>query len=190
MKDVKIKSTHLENLIWMSYRYCIGRHTIACSMHANTIFNILKDNPNIKETIDLDMMATDIRREIFNMTRHYPHMNSLFKTGHDERDVYSEYLINLQEMDCDTRSKLHSDYVDLINWVILANWLDVKNRWLVKTVNEKEYECIRYADYSYEDGKYDYVYVPIEELLNIGNPKFISKQFIIKAEKYENISSR
>ena len=29
--------SYMEDLIWMSYRYCIGRHTIAANSHAGDI---------------------------------------------------------------------------------------------------------------------------------------------------------
>ena len=50
MNTIKINS-HFEDFIWMSYRYCIGRKTIAANMHADTIANFIYKNPNIfKET--------------------------------------------------------------------------------------------------------------------------------------------
>ena len=36
-EEPKEMSMYEEDLIWMSYRYCIGRHTIAASMHAGEI---------------------------------------------------------------------------------------------------------------------------------------------------------
>lgn len=54
-------SNYLEDLIWMSYRYCIGRKTIAASMHAGNIAqNSYHDIPDDRK----EVMAHDIRREI------------------------------------------------------------------------------------------------------------------------------
>ena len=39
MKKVNYLSTYEEDCIWMSYRYCIGRHTIASHCHASDIAN-------------------------------------------------------------------------------------------------------------------------------------------------------
>lgn len=51
----------LEDLTWMSYRYCIGRHTIAAHAHADGIasnlYNVLSEDRKM-------IMAHDIRREI------------------------------------------------------------------------------------------------------------------------------
>ena len=42
---MKISNKVLNDLLWMSMRYCIGRHTIASSNHAYEIANIIYDNP-------------------------------------------------------------------------------------------------------------------------------------------------
>ena len=48
----------------MSYRYCIGRHTIAASMHADTIMTLLNQNPSIMNKDRAAFNARDIRNEI------------------------------------------------------------------------------------------------------------------------------
>ena len=54
-------SSYLEDLIWMSYRYCIGRHTLAATMHAGHIAqNSYHAIPDDRK----EFMAHDIRREI------------------------------------------------------------------------------------------------------------------------------
>ena len=35
--NVKVSAKDMDDFIWMSYRYCIGRKTIAASCHAGTI---------------------------------------------------------------------------------------------------------------------------------------------------------
>jgi hypothetical protein len=54
-------SDYEEDLIWMSYRYCIGRHTIAAHSHAGEIAKhaYAKLNP-----VRRNFFAFDIRREI------------------------------------------------------------------------------------------------------------------------------
>ena len=42
-KSKKGLSTFEEDCIWMSYRYCIGRSTIAAHMHAGGIANFVYD---------------------------------------------------------------------------------------------------------------------------------------------------
>jgi hypothetical protein len=54
-------SMYEEDLIWMSYRYCIGRHTIASHMHAGEIAKHEYDRLSPERR---QFMALDIRREI------------------------------------------------------------------------------------------------------------------------------
>lgn len=50
-----------EDCMWMSYRYCIGRHTIASHMHANGIWQNCKGRMTDERTL---FTAFDINREI------------------------------------------------------------------------------------------------------------------------------
>ena len=36
-ENVKMMTQYEEDCVWMSYRYCIGRHTIASHCHAGDI---------------------------------------------------------------------------------------------------------------------------------------------------------
>ena len=55
-------SDYEEECMWMSYRYCIGRHTIASQMHANDIWQNCKGDRMSKER--QLFTAFDINREI------------------------------------------------------------------------------------------------------------------------------
>ena len=65
-KKVKYLSEYDEDLIWMSYRYCIGRHTIATVMHAG---NIAKHSYNKLGPERQRFMAYDIRKSIEDVLR-------------------------------------------------------------------------------------------------------------------------
>ena len=52
-----------EDCMWMSYRYCIGRHTIASSMHAGQIWENCKNRMSKERQL---FTAYDINREIEN----------------------------------------------------------------------------------------------------------------------------
>ena len=52
-----------EDCMWMSYRYCIGRHTIASSMHAGHIWENCKNRMSKERQL---FTAYDINREIEN----------------------------------------------------------------------------------------------------------------------------
>lgn len=54
-------TSYEEDCMWMSYRYCIGRHTIASHMHANDIWQNCKGRMTDEHTL---FTAFDINREI------------------------------------------------------------------------------------------------------------------------------
>lgn len=62
-KSKKGLSTFEEDCIWMSYRYCIGRSTIAAHMHAGGIANFVYDKLTPER---LEHMSEDICREIYD----------------------------------------------------------------------------------------------------------------------------
>lgn len=57
-KPIKVSQEHLNDMLWMSYRYCIGRHTIASHMHADTVVSYAKQLSDKQQ----NFMAYDIRR--------------------------------------------------------------------------------------------------------------------------------
>ena len=65
LRKFLIKNTKLtdyeEDCMWMSYRYCIGRHTIASHMHANDIWQNCKGRMSKERQL---FTAYDINREI------------------------------------------------------------------------------------------------------------------------------
>lgn len=62
IKNTKL-SDYEEDCMWMSYRYCIGRHTIASHMHANDIWQNCKGRMAKERQL---FTAFDINREIEN----------------------------------------------------------------------------------------------------------------------------
>lgn len=54
----------MDDCVWMSYRYCIGRHTIAAHCHAADIANNIY---NLAEKNRLSFYAKDINQEIYNI---------------------------------------------------------------------------------------------------------------------------
>ena len=124
----------------MSYRYCIGRHTIASVMHAETIAKLIHDNPDILSEERLAFTALDIRREINSKIWN----NAINNAIGCDWDVYSAILYKSSEIENpyeviysvdDTsktikitpgivNDKFDKDYIDLIPWIKLANWLD------------------------------------------------------------------
>lgn len=54
----------MDDCVWMSYRYCIGRHSIAAHCHAVDIANNIYD---LAEKNRLSFYAKDINQEIYNI---------------------------------------------------------------------------------------------------------------------------
>ena len=100
MKKEQIKkiSEFEETCMWMSYRYAIGRHTIASSMHANDIASHLFYRiPNDRK----EFTAFDIAREIdndlrwiFNLFIEYPNVNENFYPLEILMDFIKKYDIH------------------------------------------------------------------------------------------------
>lgn len=66
-------SDYEEDSMWMSYRYCIGRHTIASHMHASDIWKNCRNRMSKEREI---FTAYDINREIeMSMPFRYPMFN-------------------------------------------------------------------------------------------------------------------
>lgn len=92
--------TFFEDLIWMSYRYCIGRKTIAACTHADNIVKII-DNLSDERR---QFMAFDIRREINRVAG--ISYNITIEGYNDKYDVYSliwKYIMAHPEIEDDTK---------------------------------------------------------------------------------------
>ena len=157
MKDKKMKleidPKKLEDLIWMSYRYCIGRKTIAASAHAGTVADIIFKNPNLLTQDRKEFMAQDIRQCIldtlkwnkrvrFENNYHWYNTNwdfyALLLEGMSECPYPTEarYVIDMEKRtlswekygfrhnEVEVLDKVDDMYDDLIGWVKLANALD------------------------------------------------------------------
>lgn len=146
MNTIKI-NPHFEDFIWMSYRYCIGRKTIASCMHSDTILELIHNNPDILTKERIAFMVKDIRREINN---HLQFKRSLHIEGFaDDIDIFSNLMYSLNDIYIESKmiyyfdvnsmsiydskrdeslyefERPDSDYDDLIPWVKLANCLDI-----------------------------------------------------------------
>lgn len=136
----------IEDCIWMSYRYCIGRHTIAAAMHAPQIAKFLDANPDILSEDRKKFMAGDIRREVSDVLqwRDDVHVQG-FAENVDAATLLLQHITENHldmtqdwKFDVDLRTEtvqsqpaekkpivsLLSDISDLLPWMKLANWLD------------------------------------------------------------------
>lgn len=146
-------SGYMEDLIWMSYRYCIGRHTIAAAHHAG---NIAVNSYHLISRERKEFMAHDIRREINNVLSFSQHISIHDYRDHLTKDALSSIFdhlhvtygkdiknsnfdwettkfnvnmchveeVKIEKTDTYNRALYH-EYSDLIPWIKLANALDV-----------------------------------------------------------------
>ena len=186
---VNISSRHLEDFIWMSYRYCIGRHTGAAANHAETIHKLLVDNPDLLSEERKEFMAKDIRQSINdvinwknNVTTEWSHVDIFSELlyaidiFHTETHKFNWHVYNNGSVEIFPRTEavepwesFESEYTDLIGWVRLANFLDKSCH--KKIIVEYNGERKEYISYSYpkknENGKYEKVWIDLENDLNI-----------------------
>ena len=174
---MKISNRAVNDLIWMSMRYCVGRHTLAASAHAGGIAKIIADNPGALSQYDLTRLATDIRDEIIGILRWDPRFRIVGSAA--GQDVYSELMYAIQTVDdpnstvfeydatynvfrtyplgdtnlerVKSRSQIDCDYGDLITWIKLANALDISMH--------KKLIC-EWVDDNGEKHPYEYVCFP------------------------------
>ena len=195
----------IEDFIWMSYRYCIGRHTGAAIHHANTIKQVIRDSINTFSDESIQRMVADIRREI-NMVLSTP-MNVVIDS-YSELDLFSllflcieenedttKFVYNIHERTGEILKERRLDkpiqrwesfeclYLDLIEWVKLANYLDVNSHYKVTVeYNGKQEEHICYAYPVQIGNSYTKVF---SSVLEKGN-SYISPEYIITVEPYES----
>lgn len=171
-KAIVTDETYMEDLIWMSYRYCIGRKTIAAHSHAGNIARYSFDHISENRR---KFMAHDIRREINDALRWRNNINCHDYRNYLEDDAFSIIIYRLLEkygnelpdgvwddvkFDIDNGKltidkyegekdleSLPSLFHDLIVWIKLANALDSNCHRIITTIYEgqkKEHECFRY----------------------------------------------
>lgn len=122
--EISVSYSALEDMIWMSYRYAIGRHTIAAHMHADTIAKYAKCLSQERQVF----AASDIRHElagqfIYNNTiiRHvdsysdntdpiylllkYFHDNNMKFDGSFWKDKIAEIDLGRQEVHIEDRTE-------------------------------------------------------------------------------------
>lgn len=200
-KDVKISRGSFEDFIWMSYRYCIGRHTIAAACHADTIAKAIKDNPHALTKERIEFMAVDIFREV---NQHLNWKDSYRIYGVRDMDVFSAVLYASNEVDtpkawlyevdaysgdvipmkpdAELITTFDEDYIDLIPWIKLANWLDKSSHKMVTTEFEGKIEtreCFHYPQQY--DNKYRQVWSSVEDACMSAN-RWVAEEFITKIE--------
>lgn len=207
MKDIKITNDKFEDFVWMSVRYCIGRHTIAAAHHANTIGSILLKNPDCMSTERKRFISRDIMKCINDVINWRGDINM---DGNPDNFDYGWFLVTVtkfpieqgkvinvyikdklvehtnQPQPANTYVKpIDSEYTDLIGWLKLAYALDDSYHHKVTTEYKGEVQediCIEYPIRT-EDGKYKMVWCPVKMVLDRVTDQYrVAEEYIIKVE--------
>lgn len=208
--NICIHPSNLNDLIWMSYRYCIGRHTIAAAAHADTIMSIIVSNPGILSPEYIKSNASDIRAEINRCISFKKNVN-INGIGRG-KDIFSNLLYSIGDFD-PLANKFHfdtdkmqvtaidplenhiqswdsfdHDYTDLIPWVKLANWMDQEEHKTLTVVYNDEVTEIRCYPFPCQtklaDGRYTYEkrWAQVENPSALSVCKYLAPEFIKKIE--------
>ena len=108
-------SDYEEDCMWMSYRYCVGRHTIAASMHAPAIWKHCKGRMSNERAL---FTAFDINREIESSMVfikpyfHFP-LTSLNRIYTSAIDIFCQFLEDYKIEDIADLIKYRDVYVKL-----------------------------------------------------------------------------
>ena len=108
-------SDYEEDCMWMSYRYCIGRHTIASHMHASDIWKHCKGRISDERSL---FTAFDINREVeSSMTFikpyfHFP-LTSLNRIYTSAIDIFCQFLEDYKIEDIADLIKYRDVYIKL-----------------------------------------------------------------------------
>lgn len=108
-------SDYEEDCMWMSYRYCIGRHTIASHMHAGDIWKNCKGRMSNERSL---FTAFDINREIESSMAfvkpyfHFP-LTSLNRIYTSAIDIFCEFLEDFKIEDIADLIKYRDVYIKL-----------------------------------------------------------------------------
>lgn len=208
--DGKIKismtKSQLEDFMWTSWRYCIGRRTAAAAMHTDHIAELIANNPNIFSQERLEFNARDIRREINQVCTYGDAIEVdtcrdidvfsavLYKSAEvDNPHEWIYYVgnsgdVSLYKPDKPIEFPFDRDYTDLVVWVKLANWLDKSTHRMVTTEfqgNTSVEECYPYPQKI--DGKYHKVWARVSDP-NISCNRWIAEEYITKIEELDNES--
>ena len=172
---ITISNDRMEDFIWMSYRYCIGRHTIAAAYHAEVIRELILNNPDCMSEERKSFMATDIRRQINDLVCW---RSNVYVEGPRDNDLYSlilykgsenpnekvkyiidEYHNTITTEPCENDKYVphDKDYEDIIRWIKLANILDKTTHRIITTNYKGDVKDIVCYPYPYKNGEGVYV---------------------------------
>ena len=209
MKKKKELSTFEEDLVWMSYRYCIGRKTAAATEHAYYLMKYVKDRlPDERRKF----MSIDVYRSM----QHCFHPYFLcFETSCDiykplnyiidyiiENGLDTDKIVTIEQngknkpvyFTKDKPSDLYGmesetymhDLCDIIPWQRFAEVLGDDHK-IVTTLFEgktETWECIETYKEVYENNKITFkkIYMSINDNGSLTAGQYLAPEYIIKIE--------
>lgn len=210
---VAISNSKMEDFIWMSYRYCIGRKTIAACAHADTIASLIINNPNLLSDERKTFMVQDIREQITNAINW---KRCIYINGsHYQKDIFSPLMYALNEypdikqtvfyFDANTNEiyktekneslyefdTIDADYNDLIPWVKLANLLDTSCHRVITLVldgKKEEINCYPFPrKIRNDDGTITYKesWTGVEDGGCVSMCRYLADEYITEIESIE-----
>ena len=195
---ITISNDRMEDFIWMSYRYCIGRHTIAAAYHADVIRGLIMDNPDCLSENRKAFMAIDIRRQINDLVcwRSNVHVDGprdadlysliLYKGSEKPNEKVKFYVdefyntVTTEPCEDDKYVPYDKDYEDIIRWIKLANILDKSTHKIITTNFNgelKDVECYPYP-YKGDNGVYVTKWTSPEKTLV--NDSYLADEYIVE----------
>lgn len=195
---IVISNDRMEDFIWMSYRYCIGRHTIAAAYHADVIRGLIMDNPNCLSENRKAFMAIDIRRQINDLVcwRSNVHVDGprdadlysliLYKGSEKPNEKVKFYVdefyntVTTEPCEDDKYVPYDKDFEDIIRWIKLANILDKSTHKIITTNFNgeiKDVECYPYP-YKVDNGVYVTKWTSPEKTLV--NDSYLADEYIVE----------
>ena len=195
---IVISNDRMEDFIWMSYRYCIGRHTIAAAYHADVIRGLIMDNPDCLSENRKAFMAIDIRRQINDLVcwRSNVHVDGprdadlysliLYKGSEKPNEKVKFYVdefyntVTTEPCEDDKYVPYDKDFEDIIRWIKLANILDKSTHKIITTNFNgeiKDVECYPYP-YKIDNGVYVTKWTSPEKTLV--NDSYLADEYIVE----------
>ena len=195
---IVISNDRMEDFIWMSYRYCIGRHTIAAAYHADVIRGLIMDNPDCLSENRKAFMAIDIRRQINDLVcwRSNVHVDGprdadlysliLYKGSEKPNEKVKFYVdefyntVTTEPCEDDKYVPYDKDFEDIIRWIKLANILDKSTHKIITTNFNgeiKDVECYPYP-YKVDNGVYVTKWTSPEKTLV--NDSYLADEYIVE----------
>lgn len=100
-QKIKVTDSFLRDCIWMSMRYCIGRHTIAAYSHAKDIARTIRDNPLVFGKGERGRLADDIKNEMNRVLGHNPQVSVVGGYIGSDQNLYDGICSYISENELD-----------------------------------------------------------------------------------------